>query len=1465
MSPIDANLDIPDTDDLTVPEVEELYNAALKDVQRAAAASPEERQRCGQRLALISKALRLAKRKPEKRQRPEWSTYPEAVALPRCSDDARYVKSFSTEAHDLLAAQSFFQTYGFVVFKDVLSEAECEATVAEIWTSLEERTEGLARDVPESWPLLSSERYGLPEEQAVFTPQMVANRQNARVYAALDAVLPRMDAVEDFDSPHPDPNSVVVTQDRWCIYRPAGDDESARTAENLHLDVNPWTYAGLKPTEIESLRYGTSIAGDHRFPLQDFRAELTAVQGRGGPTGEHVQGVMNLLDNLEEDGGTRLVPGFHRSFMAWLEALGDLESNLAQSGQHDNWVLRRAAGGGSFKFSNLDPIHQLSRRIPMRAGSFLLWNQLVVHGSCSNKSSNFRMAQFITGFRAGEMSPGRAWARARAVHRHCHGLTLMPLAAHVFGEVMEAEDWRPSLYKAGDSREQLATEQVLRASRDPEAVLKAFEDFHVQCKPLLHVGPLKGRHLDDAVRRSSPSLVLELGSYLGYSAVRISRLLRDGAVLYTVEEDADKAAKAEAIIKHAGLSKTFVLHGTLESLQSQLPKPVDLVFLDHSKALYVAEIHRLEDLGFIRPGTTVVADNIGGCSRANCGRVNCGCAYARYVRDGGRYSSEFFWGSRDGIEVSVAQDVPKLKQASSEQRSLETSISTPTWELPYLVGLGLPVCSREPCEKASGKMQGLVLGWCRAGPWQQCAGNPSTPKQDSCVGPYVVDLAVCASATCFTAANAIMRPRLLVLLKEYQRHRKLSELESKTFVDFMAAGALACGFYRFCEFNVRQPDATAQAKDSYRLMGERAELLLNGQTREEVLAFVSTFSRSYIGSHWIYWIGFLHRQLVRPWPQCVLTGGWGVMRRLWHSPLVVLFVAIALHLQGCDDDEDGDDKEEKEEKVKPEVVSQGNATKEAADEHVWSGEHHRSTYGGPPAQLGHFDERQKKVQPDVLPGKGGKLLEAERSFERALLANSGAEQQVRNLEKEKHLEDYYKHHPTTTSTTSSSTEAPTSEDGEGGHREDENTTDAKGNEESGKAATEEGEDTNEESHGLTRMRKAANATNVTNATATNATNSSVEPPEPAAKVGAGKAAPTGPAVKEELEIEHVTSLAPSAAKTHHAFKPIDQVESAAGSKETEDEESQKPDQASSFPDEKEAKGGGKIERAEAAEAAVATNVNNEANKGTPKEPKQTAQEEEQPEPPQQIKETGQTGPQEEETPPEPAKNTKEMNQIEEPKPSNEEHEMNEEIKETGHTEPQEEETPPEPAKNTKEMNQIEEPKPSNEEHEMNEEIKETGQTEPQEEETTPEPSNEEPKPSNEEHEMNEEQSQEESGNAVKPPVNPAIQEEAGGVETPGENPEGGSPEMEAGKVPKNSEKSLEDAGQQDGSTEPDEDEGTKPALIEVESHQAQRNSRLQRNSALLELQVSRQDSRQHQYMIFTDHYLMLVEVFDTLA
>lgn len=100
--------------------------------------------------------------------------------------------------------------------------------------------------------------------------------------------------------------------------------------------------------------------------------------------------------------------------------------------------------------------------------------------------------------------------------------------------------------------------------------------------------------------------------------------------------------------------------------------------------------------------------------------------------------------------------------------------------------------------------------------------------EDSCVGPYALDLAVAASACCFTAANELIPERLVVLLKGYEECRPMLEKERESFADFMMAGALACGFYRFGEFNVRKPDSDVQAKDSYKIMFERAERLKVG-------------------------------------------------------------------------------------------------------------------------------------------------------------------------------------------------------------------------------------------------------------------------------------------------------------------------------------------------------------------------------------------------------------------------------------------------------------------------------------------------------------------------------------------------------------------------------------------------------------------------------------------------------------
>ena len=67
---------------------------------------------------------------------------------------------------------------------------------------------------------------------------------------------------------------------------------------------------------------------------------------------------------------------------------------------------------------------------------------------------------------------------------------------------------------------------------------------------------LRGTALDDAIKKAAPSAAMELGTYCGYSAVRIGRLLPPGGKLVSVEVDPLYAAiatkvRCPALLRHA--------------------------------------------------------------------------------------------------------------------------------------------------------------------------------------------------------------------------------------------------------------------------------------------------------------------------------------------------------------------------------------------------------------------------------------------------------------------------------------------------------------------------------------------------------------------------------------------------------------------------------------------------------------------------------------------------------------------------------------------------------------------------------------------------------------------------------------------------------------------------------------------------------------------------------------------------
>ncbi|TEA23402.1 hypothetical protein DBR06_SOUSAS910065, partial [Sousa chinensis] len=170
----------------------------------------------------------------------------------------------------------------------------------------------------------------------------------------------------------------------------------------------------------------------------------------------------------------------------------------------------------------------------------------------------------------------------------------------------------------GNSKEQRILHHVLQhaVAGDPQSVLDAIDAYCSQKEWAMNVGDKKGQIVDTVLREQRPSVLLELGAYCGYSAVRMARLLLPGARLLTIELNPDYAAITQQMVDFAGLQdRVTVVVGASEDIIPQLKKKydvdtVDMVFLDHWKDRYLPDMLLLEECGLLRKGTVLLADNV---------------------------------------------------------------------------------------------------------------------------------------------------------------------------------------------------------------------------------------------------------------------------------------------------------------------------------------------------------------------------------------------------------------------------------------------------------------------------------------------------------------------------------------------------------------------------------------------------------------------------------------------------------------------------------------------------------------------------------------------------------------------------------------------------------------------------------------------------------------------------------------
>jgi catechol O-methyltransferase len=156
----------------------------------------------------------------------------------------------------------------------------------------------------------------------------------------------------------------------------------------------------------------------------------------------------------------------------------------------------------------------------------------------------------------------------------------------------------------------------------PQKLLQAIDEFSATEHFLISIGAHKSQVLSETLEKEKPSAIVELGGYLGYSAIFFASTVRSTVSpdhsfhVWSVELEPFFASIAEKLIDLAGLSSYIsVVVGTAEEGlaklkdQSDLTK-IDLLFIDHVEKLYKQDFEVARRLGLFKKGTVVVADNV---------------------------------------------------------------------------------------------------------------------------------------------------------------------------------------------------------------------------------------------------------------------------------------------------------------------------------------------------------------------------------------------------------------------------------------------------------------------------------------------------------------------------------------------------------------------------------------------------------------------------------------------------------------------------------------------------------------------------------------------------------------------------------------------------------------------------------------------------------------------------------------
>ena len=166
------------------------------------------------------------------------------------------------------------------------------------------------------------------------------------------------------------------------------------------------------------------LEGSSIFPLcnhpvptlcRDFIAENNAKHFR---MGRHVQGVLNLIHNRVEDGGFQCVP--MPDCVRWLREWTPMQRWTSPPEPNGKYIFSPRA----YEALGIPAV-----RVPCPAGTLILFDACLPHGTLPNRSGRPRAIQFLRYIPQAMLSPPTLASRGAAVRRRARASGFFPDSA----------------------------------------------------------------------------------------------------------------------------------------------------------------------------------------------------------------------------------------------------------------------------------------------------------------------------------------------------------------------------------------------------------------------------------------------------------------------------------------------------------------------------------------------------------------------------------------------------------------------------------------------------------------------------------------------------------------------------------------------------------------------------------------------------------------------------------------------------------------------------------------------------------------------------------------------------------------------------------------------------------------------------------------------------------------------------